>query len=506
MSLNTPISPLFPDANASTATHIVYLALGSNLGDRRGNLAAALQQLREVVTIETVSSVYETEPVGYLDQPRFLNIACCGKTWLSAQDLLHYTQAIEVAIGRQRTFRNGPRPIDIDILLYDDLHVQDDNLTIPHPRMAERAFVLAPLAEISPNVVDPVNGQTAQELLQRVSQEGITRLAPNLRITLDRDIQNSAPNVHVRLGRAGVVGVRKSLLIGEAGQQQRFDATFDLYADLGTQQAGVHMSRFSDVLEEVLEENAATVWPRIEILAEALAKAVVERQKVARAEVHIHTAYPLQKWTPMSGRRTQEIYGLRAQAVATTTWSRRMIGVEVEGMVACPCAQDMVHSFARVRLQEEGFEHDAIEKMLSVTPLATHNQRGRATLMVGTDRDLAAGDLIALVESAMSSENYSLLKRPDELYIVNKAHTNPRFVEDVVREVLASIVDKYRNFDDNTFVWIHQRNEETIHKYDVEAEGWGTLGELRMEILQNQSVEHHTTREEWFNALYGKNR
>jgi len=183
-----------------------------------------------------------------------------------------------------------------------------------------------------------------------------------------------------------------------------------------------------------------------------------------------------------------------------------MIGVEVEGMVACPCAQDMVHSFARVRLQEEGFEHDAIEKMLSVTPLATHNQRGRATLMVGTDRDLAAGDLIALVESAMSSENYSLLKRPDELYIVNKAHTNPRFVEDVVREVLASIVDKYRNFDDNTFVWIHQRNEETIHKYDVEAEGWGTLGELRMEILQNQSVEHHTTREEWFNALYGKNR
>ncbi len=203
------------------------------------------------------------------------------------------------------------------------------------------------LAEISPNVVDPVNGQTAQELLQQVSQEGVTRLAPNLRITLDRDIQNGSPSVRVRLGRAGVVGVRKSLLIGEEGQQQRFDATFDLYADLGTQQAGVHMSRFSDVLEEVLEENASTVWPRIEILAEALAKAVIERQKVARAEVHIHTAYPLQKWTPMSGRRTQEIYGLLAQAVATTTWSRRMIGVEVEGMVACPCAQDMVHSFAR---------------------------------------------------------------------------------------------------------------------------------------------------------------
>ena len=506
MSLDTPISPLFPASKAPTATHIVYLALGSNLGDRRGNLAAALQQLREVVTIETVSSVYETEPVGYFEQPRFLNIACCGKTALSAQDLLHYTQTIEVAIGRQPTLRNGPRPIDIDILLFDDLHTHDDSLTIPHPRMNERAFVLVPLAEISPNVVDPITGQTARELLEHVSQEGVTRLAPNLRITLDRDIQNGTPGVHVRLGRAGVVGVRKSLLIGDAEHQQWFDATFDLYADLNKERAGVHMSRFSDVLEEILEENAATVWPRIELLAEAVARAIVERQKVTRAEVRIHTSYPLQKWTPMSGRRTQEIYGLLAHAVATTKWSRRMIGVEVEGMVACPCAQDMVHSFARTRLQEEGFQLDAIEKMLSVPPLATHNQRGRATLMIGTNQAIDAGDLVALVESAMSSENYSLLKRPDELYIVNKAHANPRFVEDVVREVLAAVVDKYNNLSDDTFVWIHQRNEETIHKYDVEAEGWGTLGELRLEILHNESVEQHTTRENWFNTPYEKNR
>ncbi len=505
MSLDTPISPLFPASKAPTATHIVYLALGSNLGDRRGNLAAALQQLREVVTIETVSSVYETEPVGYLEQPRFLNMACCGKTWLSAQDLLHYTQSIEIALGRQPNFRNGPRPIDIDILLYDDLHMHNDHLTIPHPRMSERAFVLAPLAEISPNVVDPSSGRTAADLLEQVSQAGITRLAPNLRITLEHDIQNSAPSVRVRLGRAGVVGVRKSLLIGDEEHQQWFDATFDMYADLDKTRSGVHMSRFSDVLEEVLEENAATVWPRIEMLAEAVAKAIVERQRVARAEVRIHTSYPLQKWTPMSGRRTQEIYGLLAQAVATTKWSRRMIGVEVEGMVACPCAQDMVHSYARTRLQEEGFQLDAIEKMLSVTPLATHNQRGRATLMLGTDQTIDAGELVALVESAMSSENYALLKRPDELYIVNKAHANPRFVEDVVREVLAAVVDKYRHLADDTFVWIHQRNEETIHKYDVEAEGWGTLGELRLEILHNESVEQHTTREEWFNTPHEKN-
>ena len=498
MSLDTTISPLFPQHQTASVTHTVYLALGANLGDRRGNLAAALQRLRNVIDLDTISSVYETDPVGYLEQPRFLNIVCRGKTPLSASELLNVTQKIEIEIGRQPSFRNGPRPIDIDILMHDNTRLTQDNLTIPHPRMAERAFVLVPLAEIAPDVVDPVSGKTAQQLLEKVSQSGVKKLAPGLHISLDRDIQNGHPAVHVRLGRAGVVGLRKSLLIGQPeGHQQWFDATFDLYADLSTTQAGVHMSRFSDVLEEVLEEMATEVWPKIEILAEAVAKAIVERQKVSRAEVHIHTAYPLQKWTPVSGRRTQEVYGLLAVAVATQQHSRRIVGVEVEGMVACPCAQDMVHSFAQVRLREEGFSQEAIEKMLSVTPLATHNQRGRAILQVGTDQDIEAGDLIALVESAMSSENYALLKRPDELYIVNKAHANPRFVEDVVREVLDAMVDKYTDLSDDTFVWIHQRNEETIHKYDVEAEGWGTLGELRAEILQNIVVEHHTTKEEW---------
>ena len=504
MSIDTTLSPLFPHPNTPGATHTIYLALGSNLGDRRGNLAAALQRLREVVNIEKLSSVYETEPVGYLEQPLFLNMACEGKTWLSASELLKYIKEIETAIGRQPTFRNGPRPIDIDIILYNDLQVKQEDLILPHPRMAERAFVLTPLAEIAPEVIDPVSGNTIQQLLNAISQEGVKKVASGLRIALDRDIQSSQPGVHVRLGRAGVVGVRKSLLIGNEGHQKWFDATFDLYADLDPKRAGVHMSRFSDVLEEVLEDLAISQWPKIELLAEAIAEAVVERQKVTRAEVHIHTAYPLQKWTPVSGRRTQEVYGLLAHAVATPRGSRRMIGVEVEGMVACPCAQDMIHSFARVRLQEEGFEKDAIDKMLSITPLATHNQRGRATLMIGTDQDIDAGNLIALVESAMSSENYALLKRPDELYIVNKAHTNPRFVEDVVREVLGSVVDKYPELGDDTFVWIHQRNEETIHKYDVEAEGWGTLGELRQEILQGQGVERHTSREEWLERSHAQ--
>src|SRR5260370_10940736 len=158
--------------------HIVYLCFGSHRGDRYRNLAAALQRLRDAVEIRGVSSIYETDPVGYLDQPRFYNIVCSGTTVLPAPELLKCAKEIESALGRPPLFRNGPRLIDIDIIFYDDLRMAQGDLTIPHPRMAERAFVLVPLVEIAPHVVDPITAQTGQELLQNVSQEGVKKLAP----------------------------------------------------------------------------------------------------------------------------------------------------------------------------------------------------------------------------------------------------------------------------------------------------------------------------------------
>ncbi|HEV2582828.1 MAG TPA: GTP cyclohydrolase MptA [Ktedonobacteraceae bacterium] len=497
------MQPISHNGKTPVVTHTIFLALGSNLGDRRANLAAALQRLRNAVEISDISSVYETEPVGYLDQPRFLNMVLRGHSSLSPEALLAYVKTIEATLGRQATFRNGPRLIDIDILFYDDLLDVQEHLSIPHPRFSERAFVLAPLAEIAPDVIDPASGKSAQQLLDAVSQDGVQRLDNGLRISLEHDIQSGKPAVHVKLGRTGVTGITKAILIGNEGHQQWFNATFGLYAELDSAQAGVHMSRFSDALDDVLEETVRESWSHLELLAESLAKRIVEKQHARRAEVHIRTTLPVQRWTPVSGRPTQEIYGMLAEAVATPDYTRRMIGVEVEGMVACPCAQDMVHSYAAVRLQEEGFPKNVIEKMLSVTPLATHNQRGRATLLIGTDSSngaehhIDARDLIDLAESAMSSENYALLKRPDELYIVNKAHAHPQFVEDVARELLRSAIERYHELPDESYLWVHQRNEETIHKYDVEAEGWGTLGELRSEILQNIPVARHTSKEAW---------
>ncbi len=159
----------------SKTAHHIYLALGSNIGDRQENLSLALQRLREIVDIDKISSVYETEPVGYLDQPRFLNMVCYGQTASSPHELLRKIRAIEKALGREPSFRNAPRPIDIDILLYDNLCLETEHLTIPHPRMSERAFVLVPLVEIAPTVVEPRSGKTAQELLLAVPQEGISQ-------------------------------------------------------------------------------------------------------------------------------------------------------------------------------------------------------------------------------------------------------------------------------------------------------------------------------------------
>jgi dihydropteroate synthase/2-amino-4-hydroxy-6-hydroxymethyldihydropteridine diphosphokinase len=138
----------------------VYLGLGSNLGDRYGRLIDALEGLRSYVAIDTISSIYETEPWGHADQPRFLNAACGGETDLSPQELLGAVKAIEILGGREPTFRYGPRAIDIDILLYGTEVIDQEEVSIPHAHLHERDFVLAPLSEIAPEAVHPKLGKT----------------------------------------------------------------------------------------------------------------------------------------------------------------------------------------------------------------------------------------------------------------------------------------------------------------------------------------------------------
>lgn len=482
--------------------HKVYLGLGSNLGDRQNNLIQALQQLKSKVTVEKVSSFYETEPVGYLDQPLFLNAVALVSTDLTPEEVFSLAKTVERRMGRQPTFRNAPRPIDIDILFYDDLILENPELQIPHPRLHERAFVLVPLAEIAPELIHPIFKQTVSEMLQKVGDKGIKKLPRSLLVSLGRDLQESPPSVHVSLSRVGITNMQRIIRLSTNGSANLFYTTFELFVDLNPLQMGAHMSRFSDALEEVVSEITDKEAANVESLAESIAREIVERQGAVRSEVRLFAKYPMEKITPVSAKRTQELYSLISIAVYNGKTSKRIIGAEAEGMTACPCAQDMVKDYSKDRLREEGFSEEQAEKILKAIPIASHNQKGRGTLLIGSKETIRAEDLVEIVESSMSSETYNLLKRQDELFVVNKAHRNPMFVEDVVREMLFNVVETYPNLPDESFVWAKQVNFEGIHKHDVFAERFGTLGEIRREVLKGQYVSKHTTLEEWLNLPF----
>ena len=155
-----------------------YLGLGSNIGDRRANLEKALDYLSQRMRLTGKSSIYDTEPVGNREQPRFLNMVCRVETMLKAPDLLVLAKAIERKQGRMPGRPNSPRPIDIDILFYGEETIRTPELTIPHPRLTQRAFVLVPLAEIAPALIHPVEKKTVSELLKEVKQgvQGVMKL------------------------------------------------------------------------------------------------------------------------------------------------------------------------------------------------------------------------------------------------------------------------------------------------------------------------------------------
>jgi GTP cyclohydrolase I/GTP cyclohydrolase-4 len=315
-----------------------------------------------------------------------------------------------------------------------------------------------------------------------------------------RDVQASTPEVRLGLSRAGVQGVEKAIRLRWGGAEKLISARIDCSVDLDPRQKGVHMSRFPEVFEEAIDEVVLDEAFLVEELAEHIASRIVARQAAGRAEVRISARYPLARRTPVTGLATQEMIALIGIAAAADTGVRRIVGVEATGINACPCAQGLVRGEASERLLEAGFDGDDVERILELVPLATHNQRGRGTLYVGTEHSVNAEQLARIVEGSMSSPIYELLKRPDELFVVEHAHLQPRFVEDSVRIALQSALERYTELDDTDFLLARQLNLETIHSHDVVAERYGTVGELRRELESGTPAARHTTLGDWLSG------
>ena len=319
------------------------------------------------------------------------------------------------------------------------------------------------------------------------------------------DVQAQLPTVHVSLSRVGVTNVEKVIRIRQNGSEQLFYAKLDCFVDLGPKQKGAHMSRFEEVVNEAIGEvilGEATF--RAETLAQHVAEIVRERQGARRAEVKLSARFPEHKPAPVSGITTQEIYTLFGTAVASEAGTRRLVGVQAQGMTACPCAQGLVQESSRERLLADGFSDDEIARIFDAVPVATHNQRGLGTLHVGmderSDEEIDATVLLRIVESSMSSEIYELMKRSDEGSVVEKAHLRPRFVEDCVREMIGGALDAFGGMGDGTFLFSRQENLETIHQHNVVAERFGLFGELRRELASGQHALHHTSMRQWLDG------
>src|SRR5215211_3514718 len=330
------------------------------------------------------------------------------------------------------------------------------------------------------------------------------------------DVQASRPGTEVSLTRVGVRGIQKVIRVGghrsfSGDGADRpgnyFFAELECFVDLNPRQAGVHMSRFEEVVGEAIDRVVLGETLRAEELAAHIAARVREQQQGLRAEVTIAARYPETVRTPASELATQEIYTLLGTAVVSERGTRTLTGVEAQGKTACPCAQELVTGRSRERLATEGFTDDEIERVFAAVPVATHNQRGIGSLHIGLAEDLKldvdARDLLHIVEQSMSSEIYELMKRSDEVSVVEKAHLNPRFVEDCVREMVRRVTQAHPELRDGGFILARQGNLETIHRHSVIAERSGLVAEILAELETGEHSRHHMTEREWLEAPCG---
>ena len=272
------------------------------------------------------------------------------------------------------------------------------------------------------------------------------------------DTQDDTPRIPIELSRVGVTGVKKLLKLNRGKKRPIILLpTFDAFVDLPNDQKGIHMSRNPEAISEVMEEVIETSNFEVEsICAETVSKMLEKHTYSTRAEVRMISDYMMMRKSPVTEKPTQEMTKLIAKAVGTRSKDgeiiiRKSIGAEVVGMTVCPCAQESVMEADKIKLLEF-LDEETTQKVLDTVTFASHNQRGVGTVLIEVpENQMVKGEeIINLIEESMSSPVCELLKRPDENAVVMNAHEKPVFVEDVVRNMIEQILQKFSYLDDDT--------------------------------------------------------
>lgn len=310
------------------------------------------------------------------------------------------------------------------------------------------------------------------------------------------DLQATAPSIPLGLDEVGVTGIVRGIVLGDPGVPTT--AAFDVAAGLGPDARGAHMSRFHEAIDHALAlvADEGRDVPNLAVLATVVATRAADLQGsvTSRARIEATIAWP--RIAPASGRRTVDPFDAWAQVevdrtVAGSPRTVLTLGVRATGMTACPCAQNLVREAARARMANAGIDEATIDSVLATLPVATHNQRSTGELELTVPGDGAVTELAdpvelaQLVRGSMSAQVHELLKRDDELAIVESAHADPRFVEDCVRALLRDVLVHERlggALPPQACVRVRQVNHESIHAHDVVAVRSGTVAALRDEL------------------------
>ncbi|MFW3145570.1 MAG: GTP cyclohydrolase MptA [Thermoplasmatota archaeon] len=296
------------------------------------------------------------------------------------------------------------------------------------------------------------------------------------------DIQGRALESSFIISRVGISGVKRPVSIKRNGRTVSLVPTFDISVNLPAEQKGSHMSRHVEVINRAIDHAVEDENHSLEKLVERIAEELLESHDYATyADVRLEADYFLKKISP-DKREVTENYKIFAEAKITRGGGppHRSIGVEVSGLSACPCAMENVRELLKSELEEKGYGDKEIALLDSI-PVPTHNQKNRSLLEVGwnSDLEIEANDLIDLVERNLSSPTYEILKRKGEAELVLAAHRKPKFVEDIVRDIIDDFLGSYQDLPGEVTIHVRSVSEESIHKHDAFAERIADLGTLR---------------------------